>query len=55
LAACPDFPKKHDFARITNAEVQRVAELLNNRPRKTLGYRTSNEGFFKELSVALQI
>lgn len=49
------FPKKHDFARITNAEVQRVAELLNNRPRKTLGYRTPNEVFFKERHVALQI
>jgi transposase, IS30 family len=48
------FPKKHDFTRITNAEVQRVAELLNNRPRKTLGYRTPNEVFFKQRSVALQ-
>jgi transposase, IS30 family len=47
------FPKKHDFVRITNAEVQRVAELLNNRPRKTLGYRTPNEVFFKERFVAL--
>jgi IS30 family transposase len=49
------FPKKHDFARITNAKVQRVEDLLNNRPRKTLGYRTPNEVFFKERSVALQI
>src|SRR5712691_12701883 len=48
------FPKKHDFARITNADVQRVAELLNNRPRKTLGYRTPNEVFFKERHVALR-
>ena len=47
------FPKKHDFARITNAELQRVEDLLNNRPRKTLGYRTPNEVFFKERSVAL--
>lgn len=47
------FPKKHDFARITNVDVQAVAELLNNRPRKTLGYRTPNEVFFKERSVAL--
>jgi transposase, IS30 family len=47
------FPKKHDFARITNTEIQRVAELLNNRPRKTLGYRTPNEVFFKEHYVAL--
>lgn len=48
------FPKKHDFARITNLEVLRVAELLNNRPRKTLGYRTPNEVFFKERHVALR-
>jgi transposase, IS30 family len=48
------FPKKSDFARITNAEVKRVAELLNNRPRKTLGYRTPNEVFFKQQLVALQ-
>ena len=47
------FPKKHDFAGITNAELQRVEDLLNNRPRKTLGYRTPNEVFFKERSVAL--
>ena len=47
------FPKKHDFARITNAAVQRVEGLLNNRPRKTLGYRTPNEVFFKERFVAL--
>ena len=48
------FPKKHDFTRITDAEVQRLAELLNNRPRKTLGFRTPNEVFFKQRSVALQ-
>jgi IS30 family transposase len=49
------FPKKSDFARITDAEVDRVTELLNNRPRKTLGYRTPNEVFFKERFVALPI
>jgi IS30 family transposase len=47
------FPKKYDFTRITNAELQRVAERLNNRPRKTLGYRTPNEVFFKQRAVAL--
>ena len=47
------FPKKHDFRTITNADVQRVAEQLNNRPRKSLGYRTPNEVFFKERTVAL--
>ncbi len=49
------FPKKHDFARITNAEVGRVEDLLNDRPRKTLGYRTPNEVFFKERSVAVAL
>jgi len=48
------FPKKYDFAQITNTEAQQVAELLNNRPRKTLGYRTPNEVFFKQRTVALR-
>jgi transposase, IS30 family len=42
------FPKKYDFTKITSAELQDVAALLNNRPRKTLGYRTPNEVFFKQ-------
>jgi transposase, IS30 family len=47
------FPKKYQFARITDKDVQQVEDLLNNRPRKTLGYRTPNEVFFKQRSVAL--
>lgn len=47
------FPKKYEFARITNQNLQQVEDLLNNRPRKTLGYRTPNEVFFKQRSVAL--
>jgi len=47
------FPKKYHFARITDKDVQQVEDLLNNRPRKTLGYRTPNEVFFKQRSVAL--
>lgn len=47
------FPKKYDFAKITDQDLQRVEDLLNNRPRKTLGYRTPNEVFFKQRSVAL--
>lgn len=41
------FPKKTDFSKVTDAEVMRVAARLNNRPRKTLGFRTPNEVFFK--------
>ena len=47
------FPKKYDFARITPEDVNNVAARLNNRPRKTLGYRTPNEVFFKQQLVAL--
>jgi len=42
------FPKKYDFTKITIAELQDVAARLNNRPRKTLGYRTPWEVFFKQ-------
>ena len=42
------FPKKHDFTAITNRDIEQVEQLLNNRPRKTLGYRTPNEVFFKQ-------
>ena len=47
------FPKKSDFNKITEEDVQFVAARLNNRPRKTLGYRTPNEVFFKHQLVAL--
>jgi IS30 family transposase len=48
------FPKQADFGSITPCEVERAMERLNNRPRKTLGYRTPNEVFHKHRSVALQ-
>ena len=47
------FPKKYDFTKISAAELQRVEDRLNNRPRKTLGYRTPNQESFKQRSVAL--
>lgn len=47
------FPKKSDFSKITDREIKRVVERLNNRPRKTLGYKTPNEVFFKLPLVAL--
>lgn len=47
------FPKKYDFTKITDQELQDVEDKLNNRPRKTLGYRTPNEVSFKQRSVAL--
>jgi transposase, IS30 family len=37
------FPKGTDFTRISHHEVARVEQLLNERPRKRLGYRTPAE------------
>ena len=39
------FPKKHDFTTITNKQIERVMNKLNNRPRKCLGLKTPNEVF----------
>lgn len=47
------FPKKSDFSKITDRQIDKVVERLNHRPRKTLGYKTPNEVFFKLPLVAL--
>jgi len=47
------FPKGHDFATITEDQITFVMEQLNNRPRKSLGYKTPNEVCFKLTNVAL--
>jgi IS30 family transposase len=47
------FPKKSEFSKITERQINKVVERLNNRPRKTLGYKTPNEVFFKLPLVAL--
>ena len=41
------FPKGTDFAKLTAVDVQRVENLLNNRPRKALNYHSPNEVFAK--------
>lgn len=48
------FPKGSDFTAITDEQVQAVAERLNERPRKTLGYQTPNHVFFTSPPVALR-
>jgi len=49
------FPKRSDLSILSNADVQRVEDKLNSRPRKILGYKTPHEVFFnaKTLPVAL--
>jgi IS30 family transposase len=39
------FPKGTNFQEITQIDVEKVAEKLNNRPRKTLNYKTPKEVF----------
>ncbi len=40
-------PKGLDFREARNDDVLRIAERLNNRSRKSLGFRAPNEAFFK--------
>ncbi len=46
------FPKGFDFHSIEQDDVDFVVDLINNRPRKCLGWKTPTEIFFKN-SVAL--
>ncbi|MBZ0333203.1 IS30 family transposase [Marinobacter sp. AL4B] len=46
-------PKGTNFAKRSQTHINRVAEQLNNRPRKRLGYRTTAEVFWGEYSGAL--
>jgi IS30 family transposase len=47
------FPKRSDFSKITDKQINKVVERLNQRLRKTLGYNTPHEVFFKLPLVAL--
>jgi IS30 family transposase len=40
------FPKGEELADVTDEEIQRVMDKLNNRPRKCLGFKTPNQVFF---------
>jgi transposase, IS30 family len=46
------FPKGTDFRDISHVEARRVENLLNNRPRDCLGYRTPAEVFFEKTPPA---
>jgi len=43
------FPKKTSFATIANKALEHVVALLNNRPRKRLGWKTPAEVFLKNI------
>ena len=42
------FPKKTDFSLVAQSYFQQVCDRLNNRPRKSLGFRTPKEVFFNQ-------
>ena len=44
------FPKKTDFQTVTHEQVAFAVALINNRPRRSLKYRTPNEIFQKYIS-----
>ena len=46
------FPKKTDFAWVHKAKIKRLERLLNNRPRKSLNYKTPKEIFSKAVALA---
>jgi IS30 family transposase len=46
-------PKKTDFRKITQDELDDIIWEINNRPKKCLGFRTPQEEFNKELGVAI--
>ena len=48
------FPKGTDFSLITTKDLRQVEKLMNDRPRKVLGWASPNEMFNSHLSVALR-
>jgi len=49
------FPKNRTVARVTQAELDNVAEELNGRPRETLGWRTPAEALSKLLQESMSV
>jgi len=44
------FPKGHDFATVTDQQLAEAIQLINNRPRKCLGWKSAHEAFWEEVS-----
>lgn len=47
------FPKKTDFAKVSDEEIQKVEYLLNTRPRKRFGGKTPLEVLYEKTGVAI--
>jgi transposase, IS30 family len=44
-------PRKTDFSKVSHHRIKEIETLINERPRKRLGYRTPNEGFSEALKT----
>lgn len=44
------FPKGHDLATVTDQQLAEAIRLINNHPRKCLGWKSAHEAFMEELS-----
>jgi len=47
------FPKKTNFAKVTDEEIQFVEARINNRPMEVLGFISPNQAFNYELSLVI--
>jgi len=43
-------PKGTDLGQVTQTQLNDIVELMNNRPRKTLDFKTPNEVMAEELN-----
>ncbi len=48
-------PKRHDISNLTQQELDEIAEELNNRPRKRLGFLTPNEVYKLQLQKGANV
>jgi IS30 family transposase len=46
------FPKDKDITKLTIKKLQKIENLLNNMPRKILGYKTPNQVWNEKLKLA---
>lgn len=49
------FPKKTNFEAITQEQINKVVNILNNRPRKRFDYKTPNEVFAQKLNENINV
>jgi len=46
-------PKQTDFTKVKRKEIREIQNRLNNRPRKSLGYKTPSEVFYAKVAKVL--